>query len=134
MLSHVIGVLPLYEKEACKYELENMNSYLKSVLRPELMSQLSAELNKLPSSLTGKEIIEDEDPPEHLSCPITLEIFKEPYIVSSGQTYEKDLILSHIKKNGNVDPLTRAKIANGTLLPNRALQQACQAWSKQHKP
>lgn len=133
MLDVVNGTLPMYEKEACKHTYNQMMNYLDSRLRPELRDLLFAELDRLPASVRGKETAEDEDVPTHLACPITLEAFKDPYIVISGQTYEKDYILAHIQKSGNVDPMTRAVLENGMLVPNRALFEACKDWEKHHK-
>jgi hypothetical protein len=32
---------------------------------------------------------------------------EEPYITSSGVTYEGEVLKEHIEKNGNADPVTR---------------------------
>jgi hypothetical protein len=44
-----------------------------------------------------------------LSCPISLDLFKDPVIVKSGHTYEKEYITQIIKQTGK-DPETREKL------------------------
>jgi ankyrin repeat protein len=41
-----------------------------------------------------------------ITCPITLEIFNEPVILSDGHTYEKSAIINYLKNN-KVSPITR---------------------------
>ena len=44
-----------------------------------------------------------------LSCPISLDLFKDPVIVKSGHTYEREYITQIIKQTGK-DPETREKL------------------------
>ena len=52
-----------------------------------------------------------------LTCPISLDIFKEPVIVSSGHTYEKEYIMKIINDKSN-DPLTRQPLNNEIIVRN----------------
>jgi STIP1 family protein 1 len=45
--------------------------------------------------------------PEAFQCPITMEIMMDPWVTSSGISYEKQAILEHLKQNGEFDPMTR---------------------------
>ncbi|EIE25359.1 U-box-domain-containing protein [Coccomyxa subellipsoidea C-169] len=56
------------------------------------------------------------DTPQDLVCPITLHIFKDPVISSSGQVYERHAITSHVEKNHN-DPITRLPLRIDQLTP-----------------
>jgi hypothetical protein len=49
---------------------------------------------------------------EDLRCPITLQIFLEPVIVSDGHTYEKQVIMKVMKKMNNKSPMTRQLLTN----------------------
>ena len=52
-----------------------------------------------------------------MTCPISLDLFKEPVIVSSGHTYEKEYLIKIINNKGN-DPLTREFLNNKIIVGN----------------
>ncbi|BDA41664.1 probable E3 ubiquitin-protein ligase CHIP at N-terminal half [Coccomyxa sp. Obi] len=54
--------------------------------------------------------------PTDLVCPITLQVFKDPVITSSGQVYERHAIVSHLEKNHN-DPISRLPLRIDQLTP-----------------
>ena len=61
-----------------------------------------------------------------LTCPITLEIFNEPVILSDGHTYEKSAIIKILKNNISfryafVDLILNFKLKFGFLKENRIL-------------
>jgi len=49
----------------------------------------------------------DFEIPDYLTCKITMELMEEPVITESGITYEKAVLMEHLNKNGNFDPVTR---------------------------
>ncbi|KAI9141654.1 hypothetical protein BKA69DRAFT_1038387 [Paraphysoderma sedebokerense] len=67
--------------------------------------------------------------PEHLCCPITFDLFKEPVVTPSGHSYEKCALLEHLKTFGT-DPFTRAKLESEQLYPNYALVEAVANFKK----
>ncbi|KAL4466064.1 hypothetical protein ABPG74_004301 [Tetrahymena malaccensis] len=60
--------------------------------------------------------------PDHLCCKITLDLIEDPVTTEAGHTYEKVVIEDHFKKNGYIDPFTRASI-RPNLYPNHAIKQ-----------
>lgn len=71
--------------------------------------------------------------PLSLRCPVTHTMFRDPVMVTeSGFTYERDAIISHFKKNGPTDPMTRARVVPGALQSNRAIRDAVEEWLKGH--
>lgn len=70
--------------------------------------------------------------PEYLCCKITLDIFRDPVITPSGVTYERAVILEHIQKVGNFDPITREPLQASQLVPNFAIKEAVQAYLDNH--
>jgi hypothetical protein len=58
---------------------------------------------------------------EHLICPITLKIFKDPVISKSGITYEKRAIIKWLKNN-KTDPLSRESLTIEDLRPNLVIK------------
>lgn len=70
--------------------------------------------------------------PDHLCCKITLEIFRDPVISTSGITYERAAILDHLRKVGQFDPTTRAPLTAAQIVPNLAIKDAVQAYLDEH--
>ena len=64
-------------------------------------------------------------------CKITDELFKDPVVLSSGFTYEREFIVSHFKHNGQNDPLTREEV-NYKLFPNKAMKAAVEGYLAQN--
>jgi STIP1 family protein 1 len=48
------------------------------------------------------------DVPDYLCCQITMDIFRDPVITPSGVTYEREVLMEHLRRVGKFDPLTRA--------------------------
>jgi len=64
---------------------------------------------------------------EGFSCPLTLEVFREPVIDEHGHTFEKSAIEEHLKRK-NECPINRQPI--NSLAPNRLVQQTIEEWQK----
>ncbi|KAM3373841.1 E3 ubiquitin-protein ligase CHIP isoform X1 [Capsicum galapagoense] len=78
---------------------------------------------------------EDDTPtevPDYLCCKITLDIFRDPVITPSGFTYERAVILDHLQKVGQFDPITRAPLFPLQLVPNLAIKEAVRAFLDKH--
>ena len=122
--------MPYLRQMSSQLSMADVSDYLKSAISPGLF----AEVTEMMEACKKHKFLEEIEDPTPLTCPISLELFKEPYIVSSGQTYERNFIQGHFHKNGNIDPMTRIKLADGLLIPNRAVQKACIHWQLQNKP
>ncbi|WOL00897.1 hypothetical protein Cni_G09610 [Canna indica] len=70
--------------------------------------------------------------PDYLCCKITLEIFQDPVVAPSGFTYERAMIIRHLEKVGNFDPITRRPLEQHQLVPNLAMKAAVQAYLDEH--
>ncbi|KAM3136167.1 hypothetical protein pb186bvf_011789 [Paramecium bursaria] len=74
------------------------------------------------------QVIGDPDKPPNLEiphyfiCKITLDIMENPVTVESGHSYEKDVLIEHLQKNGPIDPATREPIS-GQFYTNHNLKQ-----------
>jgi len=66
--------------------------------------------------------------PDAFCCKITLSIMREPYITPSGITYERAVLVEHLRKNGEFDPVTKAAVSASQLVPNIALKSAIHAY------
>lgn len=69
-----------------------------------------------------------ESEPEELTCPITRLMFRDPVVLVSGNTFERDAISSHFRINGISDPLTRTPLSDQRLIINWHARKSVQAW------
>jgi WD repeat, SAM and U-box domain-containing protein 1 len=60
--------------------------------------------------------------PHEFLCPITMEIMKEPVLAADGYTYEKEFILSWLKRGNKISPLTGSKLSHDFLQENKSLK------------
>ncbi|CAI0474887.1 unnamed protein product [Linum tenue] len=65
--------------------------------------------------------------PDDFRCPISLELMKDPVIVSTGQTYERTCIEKWLETHGTC-PKTQQSLAGTTLTPNYVLRSLIAQW------
>ncbi|KAL6218850.1 hypothetical protein ACLB2K_012057 [Fragaria x ananassa] len=75
-----------------------------------------------PLDLVGVQI------PYHFRCPISLELMRDPVIISTGQTYDRHSIESWVATGNTTCPVTRTQLADFTLIPNHTLRRLIQEW------
>ncbi|CAL9130078.1 unnamed protein product [Musa textilis] len=70
--------------------------------------------------------------PKDLCCPISLDLMKDPVVVSTGQTYDRASISQWIDEGHRTCPNSGQTLANGGLVPNRALRSLICRWCTAH--
>lgn len=75
----------------------------------------------------------DEDPlllspPSEFLCPITLDLMRDPVIVSTGQTYDRTSIAKWIQEGHSTCPKTGQKLTHTNLIANYALRSLISQW------
>uniref|UniRef100_A0A1J3IKF1 RING-type E3 ubiquitin transferase n=1 Tax=Noccaea caerulescens TaxID=107243 RepID=A0A1J3IKF1_NOCCA len=70
--------------------------------------------------------------PEDFLCPISLELMRDPAIVSTGQTYERSYIQRWIDCGNLTCPKTQQRLENFTLTPNYVLRSLISQWCTKH--
>jgi tetratricopeptide (TPR) repeat protein len=68
--------------------------------------------------------------PEDLVCPVTHEIFSDPYSNELGHTYEKN-VLERLVQEGKPDPLTQQPFSH--IFPNFGIRKLLQSWKEQNQ-
>lgn len=126
-------------KEACEEALKEKhfldNSETEGFLDDPIVSVVS-HLQQL--ELLGQvfqKAAEDDTPsevPDYLCCKITLDILRDPVITPSGVSYERAVLLDHLEKVGNFDPITREPLEPSQLVPNLAIKEAVHAYLDKH--
>ncbi|KAL4466672.1 hypothetical protein ABPG72_016789 [Tetrahymena utriculariae] len=77
--------------------------------------------------------------PDHLCCPITMNLYEDPIITQYGFSYERQALLQHFKLNGDVDPIARKSVnRNIPLISNLSLKKVVseylqnEPWAYEH--
>ncbi|CAL9046409.1 U-box domain-containing protein 12-like isoform X1 [Musa acuminata AAA Group] len=66
--------------------------------------------------------------PDDFRCPISLELMKDPVIVSTGQTYERSYIQKWLDSGHKTCPKTQQTLSHATLTPNFVLKSLIAQW------
>ena len=75
------------------------------------------------NSLIGSKHSVPTDYPEHLVCPLTMELFQDPVTTLFGNIYESKAIEDHLRSGKNYDPLTFRELDEDELRPNNAIKK-----------
>jgi hypothetical protein len=92
-------------------------------LHGSLRPMLQAELERSRAQRTCAVI------PPSFCCPVTDEVMIDPVICSDGHTYERAAIEQWLQRS-NRSPMTNLELANRTLIPNVALRNTIQGFSR----
>ncbi|ESQ50843.1 hypothetical protein EUTSA_v10022583mg [Eutrema salsugineum] len=77
--------------------------------------------------------LSDANIPADFRCPITLELMRDPVVVSTGQTYDRESIDLWIQSGHNTCPKTGQVLKHTNLIPNRALKNLIVMWCRDQK-
>ncbi|OVA18338.1 Armadillo [Macleaya cordata] len=88
--------------------------------------------NSHPSGV-GEQVSDNGSPkspviPDDFRCPISLELMKDPVIVSTGQTYERACIEKWIEAGHGTCPKTQQTLSSTALTPNYVLRSLIAQW------
>ena len=70
--------------------------------------------------------------PADFRCPISLGLMRDPVVVSSGQTYDRDSINGWINSGHATCPKTAQPLSHSLLVPNRALRNIIHLWCREN--
>ncbi|KAF9665506.1 hypothetical protein SADUNF_Sadunf16G0129900 [Salix dunnii] len=91
-----------------------------------------AREKNLPPSGSGQAIVDGSHQmpviPDDFRCPISLELMKDPVIVSTGQTYERSCIEKWLGARHDTCPKTQQKLTSTALTPNYVLRSLIAQW------
>ncbi|KAK3409996.1 hypothetical protein EUGRSUZ_J02058 [Eucalyptus grandis] len=133
--------LALYEMVSASGEdpgksIENMSMLLKKIKdfvqteNPDMDPPAKVEGSPLRSAGEASADGNHKAPviPDDFRCPISLELMKDPVIVSTGQTYERSCIEKWLEEGHGTCPKTQQTLANTTLTPNYVLRSLIAQW------
>ncbi|PIA29172.1 hypothetical protein AQUCO_06200037v1 [Aquilegia coerulea] len=105
--------------------LEDMSSLLKKLKEFLLFDRLDADTSERENSFMNHRspVI-----PDDFRCPISLELMKDPVIVSTGQTYERSCIRKWLDAGHRTCPKTQQTLLHTALTPNYVLKSLIIQW------
>ncbi|XP_022745556.1 U-box domain-containing protein 14-like [Durio zibethinus] len=104
---------------------EKMSSVFKKLKDYVLMENPEAD-----TSEGEKGLMKHRSPviPDDFRCPISLELMKDPVIVSTGQTYERSCIQKWLDAGHKTCPKTQQTLLHTALTPNYVLKSLIALW------
>lgn len=104
---------------------EKMSSLFKKI-----KDWVSTENPQVETSEGEKGLIKHRSPviPDDFRCPISLELMKDPVIVSTGQTYERSCIQKWLDAGHKTCPKTQQTLLHTALTPNYVLKSLIALW------
>ncbi|KAG0488358.1 hypothetical protein HPP92_007169 [Vanilla planifolia] len=107
----------------------------------DCMEEMSTLLKKLKDCVIGENpVLESLDNqtclmkhrspviPDEFRCPMSLELMKDPVIVSTGQTYERSCIQKWLDAGHKTCPKTQQNLSHTALTPNFVLKSLIAQW------
>ncbi|XP_016187295.1 U-box domain-containing protein 13 [Arachis ipaensis] len=85
------------------------------------------------SSKTSKQVTNERNHqtpviPDDFRCPVSLELMKDPVIVSTGQTYDRSSIEKWLEAGHGTCPKTQQSLTSTVLTPNYVLRSLIEQW------
>ncbi|KAF5782853.1 putative U box domain, Zinc finger, RING/FYVE/PHD-type [Helianthus annuus] len=71
--------------------------------------------------------------PADFRCPISLDLMRDPVVVSTGQTYDRASITLWIESGHTTCPKTGQTLAHTETIPNLALRNLIVMWCREHR-
>lgn len=104
---------------------ETMSILLKMLKDSVMMGNPDVEASEV-----DKSIVKHRSPviPDDFRCPISLELMKDPVIVSTGQTYERSCIQKWLDAGHKTCPKTQQALLHTALTPNYVLKSLISLW------
>ncbi|XP_031248391.1 U-box domain-containing protein 1-like [Pistacia vera] len=95
----------------------------------EDIKQRSASSRDLDQFLTSQSLVPI---PDEFRCPITLDLMRDPVIVASGHTYDRNSISQWINSGHHTCPKSGQTLIHMALIPNYALKSLVHQWCQEN--
>ncbi|GMJ08536.1 hypothetical protein like AT5G01830 [Hibiscus trionum] len=144
-LKQIVENLGLRDSSSCREEIESLQQEIQNQIdeksKSEIVSLIGlvryAKCVLFGSSTTEKpgllrrESMSDITVPMDLRCPVSLELMRDPVVVASGQTYDRESINKWFESGHNTCPKTGQTLAHTNLIPNHTLRNLIAMWCRQ---
>ncbi|KAK9733976.1 hypothetical protein RND81_04G105200 [Saponaria officinalis] len=86
--------------------------------------------------LKNSSLVRVNDPsiscPSEFLCPLSKQLFRDPVIISTGQTYDRPFIQKWLKSGHRICPLTQQVLTHSFVTPNFLVREMISQWCKTH--
>jgi len=114
-------------KEDVSRRIKDSDSSLPDIL--EQQEELERDTSLLEDVFKSDELkYQGEDVPNWCTCQLTLEVFHEPVVTPCGISYENQVLLEHLRKVGEFDPVTRRPMKAKDVRKNIGLRNAVESY------
>jgi hypothetical protein len=146
-LAEIFSRLGLRDASSCREEIENLEDEVQSQSheksKTELIVALVGLVRYAKCVLFGASTPESDSPrrepssevvvPADFRCPISLDLMRDPVVVATGQTYDRDSIKLWMDSGHATCPKTGQTLAHTCLIPNLALKNLIAMWCREEK-
>ncbi|KAM3737880.1 hypothetical protein ACB098_09G090000 [Castanea mollissima] len=147
-LADIFSKLGLRDASSCREEIENLEEEVQSQSQSDEKSKSEAIsliglVRYAKCVLFGASTPDPDTPrrkppceaaiPPDFRCPISLDLMRDPVVVATGQTYDRDSIKLWIESGHATCPKTGQTLAHTELVPNLGLKNLIAMWCREQK-
>ncbi|XP_041025571.1 U-box domain-containing protein 16 [Juglans microcarpa x Juglans regia] len=146
-LAEIFARLGLRDASSCREEIENLEDEVQNQGNEKSKSEVIIALIGLVryakcvlfgASTPNTDIRSRETPseaivPADFKCPISLELMRDPVVVATGQTYDRESIKMWIESGHATCPKTGQNLVHTELIPNLSLKNLIAMWCREQK-
>ncbi|KAK2647506.1 hypothetical protein Ddye_014995 [Dipteronia dyeriana] len=146
-LLEIFQSLGLRDSSSCGEEIENLEEEIQNQTDQKSKFQVVALIGivryakcvlfgasqKLDTKRRRNKSTAETNTPADFRCPISLDMMRDPVVVATGQTYDRQSISVWIESGHNTCPKTGQTLAHTKLIPNTALKNLIAMWCRDQK-
>lgn len=145
-LVEIFDNLQLRDSSSCRDEIESLEDEVQNQTDEKSKSDVVALIGLVRygkcvlygastprTTLRRRKSAADVNFPADFRCPISLDLMRDPVVVSTGQTYDRPSINLWIESGHNTCPKTGQTLSHTNLIPNRALKNLIAMWCREQK-
>ncbi|KAG9132002.1 hypothetical protein Leryth_017218 [Lithospermum erythrorhizon] len=146
LLNNIFKNLCLHDSTSCKDEIESLEDEVHNQTEENFKAEIISLIGLVryakcvifgespPGSTSRRrKTVAEVNIPADFKCPISLELMRDPVVVSTGQTYDNSSITTWIESGHNTCPKTGQTLAHTELIPNLALKNLIAMWCREQR-
>ncbi|XP_059643894.1 U-box domain-containing protein 16 [Cornus florida] len=145
-LSEIFDQLHLRDSTSCRDEIERLEDEVQNQTDEKSKADVIALIGivryakcvlygaSTPRATSQRrKSVGDVNFPADFRCPISLDLMRDPVVVSTGQTYDRASINLWIESGHNTCPKTGQKLTHTDLIANHALKNLIAIWCREQR-